>query len=372
MDKKKIAMLLLIVAVTVTAVLCFLILDELAAQLICILTAMILAAVVLVLSMDYSALHALVLAAATAVCVPFLKFFEHSEFAARLCGRYNDGTAFVCTRMGMEAPKEMGSQTALIITFWIIFALTYLIVWGVRSLLKGKRAANAGGSEADKDFPEKNYQQKRKSFCKFLAKRIDAINEETNWSEETFTPIEAEVEMTDKRRKKRRYEDLHKCLRRHRRKNTVFLVLGDPGSGKSVSMRKLCAEMLEEADKTDLIPVYVDLKKWTEDWSLERLPAEKDLIEFIEQRILREGGTTYTDTFLQTYFRKMLERGKWYFIFDSFDEMPCLMGRRSCQELIDHISSLLHTFLTRENQHGGVIASRLFRAPRMPFMQPLN
>ena len=365
MDKKKkiaIVILALVIAVA-AAVLGFLFLDSIAAQAICVLTAMILAAVVLALSIEKEALHALVLLAAPFVSAPFLKFFEASELAEWIGGKYNAGAVFACQRMGMEAPKEMGSQTALIITFWIIFALTYLIVWGVRSLLKGKSAANAGGSEADKDFPEKNYQQKRKSFCKFLAKRIDAINEETNWSEETFTPIEAEVEMTDKRRKKRRYEDLHKCLRRHRRKNTVFLVLGDPGSGKSVSMRKLCAEMLEEADKTDLIPVYVDLKKWTEDWSLERLPAEKDLIEFIEQRILREGGTTYTDTFLQTYFRKMLERGKWYFIFDSFDEMPCLMGRRSCQELIDHISSLLHTFLTRENQHGGVIASRLFRAP---------
>ena len=361
--KKKIAIVILALVIAAAAVLGFLFLDSIAAQAICVLTAMILAAVVLALSIEKEALHALVLLAAPFVSAPFLKFFEASELAEWIGGKYNAGAVFACQRMGMEAPKEMGSQTALIITFWIIFALTYLIVWGVRSLLKGKSAANAGGSEADKDFPEKNYQQKRKSFCKFLAKRIDAINEETNWSEETFTPIEAEVEMTDKRRKKRRYEDLHKCLRRHRRKNTVFLVLGDPGSGKSVSMRKLCAEMLEEADKTDLIPVYVDLKKWTEDWSLERLPAEKDLIEFIEQRILREGGTTYTDTFLQTYFRKMLERGKWYFIFDSFDEMPCLMGRRSCQELIDHISSLLHTFLTRENQHGGVIASRLFRAP---------
>ena len=360
MDKKKIAVVMLALVIAVAAVLGFLFLDNIAAQAICVLTAMVVAAVVLALSIEKEVLLTQVLSAAAVVCVPFLKFFENSELANWLSGLFRQGTAFVCAQMGMEPPAKLGNQTALTVIFWIIFTVIYLIVWAVRSRVRAKQG---GDSSPDKDFPEKNYQQKRKSFCKFLAKRIDAINEETNWSEETFTPIEAEVEMTDKRRKKRRYEDLHKCLRRHRRKNTVFLVLGDPGSGKSVSMRKLCAEMLEEADKTDLIPVYVDLKKWTEDWSLERLPAEKDLVEFIEQRILREGGTTYTDTFLQTYFRKMLERGKWYFIFDSFDEMPCLMGRRSCQELIDHISSLLHTFLTRENQHGGVIASRLFRAP---------
>ena len=360
MDKKKITIVILALVIAVAAVLGFLFLDSIAAQGICILTAMILAAVVLALSIEKEALHALVLLAAPFVSAPFLKFFEGSELAEWIGGKYNAGAVFACQRMGMEVPGKIGNRAALVITFVLVFTVIYLIVLGLRSWIGAKQG---GDSSLDKDFPEKNYQQKRKSFCKFLAKRIDAINEETNWSEETFTPIEAEVEMTDRQRRKRRYEDLHQCLRRHRWKNAVFLVLGDPGSGKSVSMRKLCAEMLEKLGKNDPIPVYVDLKKWTEDWSLERIPTEEDLITFIEKRILREGGTTYEYLFLDTYFRKMLEQGKWYFIFDSFDEMPCLMGRKSCQELIDHISRLLHTFLTRENQHGGVIASRLFRAP---------
>lgn len=362
MDKKKGLSIVLVGSVIAAVVFCFLFLDEFAAQLVSILAVVIVAAVVMVWSLDHSALHALVLTGAPMVATPLLSYFAETEFAVWLSNTYIEILAFLCGRIGRKAPHEVGSQTALTITFWVVFFLVYVLSQIVRKRAKSKTTANSGGSALDKDFPERNYKQKRKSFCKFLAKRIDAINEETNWSEETFTPIDAEVEATVKRRKKRRYEDLHKCLRRHRRKNTVFLVLGDPGSGKSVSMRKLCAEMLEEADKTDLIPVYVDLKKWTEDWSLERKPTEEDLVVFIE-RILREGGTTYTDEFLRKYFRKMLERGKWYFIFDSFDEMPCLMGRKSCQELIDHISFLLHTFLTRENQRGGVIASRLFRAP---------
>ena len=59
------------------------------------------------------------------------------------------------------------------------------------------------------------------------------------------------------------------------------------------------------------------------------------------------------------YFDKMYEYGRWYFVFDSFDEMPCLMGKDNCQELIDKISELLFELMTGVNQNGGVVTSRL-------------
>ena len=377
--KKKIAIIsLVLVIAVVAAVLGFLFLDKIVAQAICILAAMILAAVALVLSIEKSALHALMLAAAPIVSTPFLSFFANSELADRLGDWYNAGMTFVCQRMGMEIPSKIGNQKALVITFWIIFAVIYWIILRLLRWIEGKSADNSGGSMPDKDFPERNYQQKRKSFCRFLAKRIEIIDAETKWDQKTFTPIEAAVEMTDKHWKKRRYDDLQDCLRRHWRKNAVFLVLGDPGSGKSVSMRKLCTDMMKESEKTGLIPVYVDLKRWTGNWSLEHPPTEDDLVAFIE-RILREDGTTIEAQFLQDNFRKMLEWGQWYFVFDSFDEIPCLMGRKSSKKLIDRFSRLLYGFLTRENQRGGVIASRLFRSPTDPLhaaiklhLQPLS
>lgn len=92
------------------------------------------------------------------------------------------------------------------------------------------------------------------------------------------------------------------------------------------------------------------------------MPKKNDLIEFIRDS-LYENGDVFTDEFLNSYFDKMLKEGRWYFVFDSFDEMPCLMGKQNCQELIDHISELLFQFLTGSNQSGGVIASRLYKAP---------
>ena len=377
--KKKIAIIsVVLVIAVVAAVLGFLFLDKIAAQVICILAAMTLAATVLVLCIEKGALHTLVMAAASVVGPMFLQFFEVSELVEWLGDWYNAAAAFVCRRMGMEIPGEIGNQTALVITFWIIFVVIYMIVLGLRSWLGGKSNISTDKAKTDKDFLELDYQQKRKSFCRFLTRRIEIIDEETKWDTKFFTPIEATVEMTDDRRKERRYDDLHACLRHYRRKNAVFLVLGEPGSGKSVSMRKLCTDMMKEAEKTGLIPVYVDLKRWMGNWSLEHPPKEDDLVAFIE-RILREDGTTIEAQFLKDNFRKMLEWGQWYFVFDSFDEIPCLMGRRSSKKLIDQFSRLLYSFLTRENQHGGVIASRLFRSPTDPlhaavklYLQPFS
>jgi predicted NACHT family NTPase len=40
------------------------------------------------------------------------------------------------------------------------------------------------------------------------------------------------------------------------------LILGDPGAGKSTSLRKLAKELLKELPATRRIPIYVNLKEW--------------------------------------------------------------------------------------------------------------
>ena len=69
-------------------------------------------------------------------------------------------------------------------------------------------------------------------FCKVLRQKLEAINRETDWNENLFTPIQAEVEVNIKGRRKKKFEDLLKCLRSVKHKGAVFLVLGEPGAGK--------------------------------------------------------------------------------------------------------------------------------------------
>ena len=214
----------------------------------------------------------------------------------------------------------------------------------------------------DEELKEKNFTERSEMFCKTLCQWLEEINRETNWNEDQFTPLEAEVEMDNGGKRKKKYGDLIKCLKSNRRHGTVYLVLGSPGSGKSVSMRKLCLDLLKESRKTKKIPVYINLKEWNEEWDLDHMPEKKDLIVFIRKTFEAKADFS-TESFLDEYFKRMLDDGRWYFVFDSFDEMPCLMGKKNCQELIDGISALLYQFMTGPNQSGGVVASRLYKAP---------
>lgn len=179
----------------------------------------------------------------------------------------------------------------------------------------------------DEEFKEKNYAEKSEMFCKTLRQRLESINRENDWNESLFTPPEAEIEVCIKDKKKKKYDDLLKCLKSINYSVAIFLVLGEPGAGKSVSLRKLCLELLDEAKRTKKNPIYINLKRWNTNWSLDHLPNKRDLTEFIKS-VLYENGDISADAFLNTYFEKILEDGRCYFVFDSFDEMPCLMGKK--------------------------------------------
>ncbi len=296
-----------------------------------------------------------------ALGIPFIVFMNKilasSKFAKDMSHIYNLIKMYFCDVMGIHSDLEIGNETSIAISFGLVFAVILLIQKNMdHTAMKVKKGSD------EQEFKQKNYAQKSEMFCQTLRQRLETINRETDWNENLFTPIQAEVEINIKGKRKKRCEDLLKCLKSIRHRGAIFLVLGEPGAGKSVSLRKLCLELLDESKKTKKIPIYINLKKWNKDWNLDNLPGKKDLIDFIKE-VLYENGDIFTDDFLKTYFDKMLEDGRWYFVFDSFDEMPCLMGKQNCQELIDKISELLWQFMTGANQSGGVIASRLYKSP---------
>lgn len=286
-----------------------------------------------------------------------IQYLSKSEFASNMSSIYDKVIEFIFKTVGINKTVDVTSETSITITFAIIIFL--FIVW---KSFKDNTAMKKLEDSYDEEFREKNYSEKSEMFCKTLRQRLESLNRESDWSENLFTPVEAEVEVCTRGKRKKKYTDLLKSLKSIKNKGSIFLVLGEPGAGKSVSLRKLCLELLDESKKTKKIPIYINLKKWNKDWNLEHLPNKKDLTEFI-RTILYENGDISADEFLDKYFDKMLEDGRWYFVFDSFDEMPCLMGKQNCQELIEKISELLCQFMKGPNQSGGIIASRLYKSP---------
>ena len=216
--------------------------------------------------------------------------------------------------------------------------------------------------------------KKDKALCSALKHRLQRIDAELNWIEyedtdNRYIPIDAEVDEVKNGKKAKRYKSLVDSIKHLWKARNVFLVLGAPGSGKSVSMRRFCMDLLDDAKHLSVIPVYIDLKQWNKTWATGRAPEVEDLRDFIKTVLYNEvhDPAGAMKEYISTSFGEMLEAGKFYFIFDSFDEMPCFLGPENQSKMVDsrvrHISSLLYYFLMDKNQNGGIVASRTYRKP---------
>ena len=109
-----------------------------------------------------------------------------------------------------------------------------------------------------------------------------------NWTDHSFTPLDAEIEQLDTRGgRPRKIGDLVSSVRRDKL-SKIFLVLGDPGSGKSVAMRHLARLMLDEINETGRLPIYVNLKEWADSNKIIQ-GARLDIFEFIAQNMIENG-----------------------------------------------------------------------------------
>ena len=98
---------------------------------------------------------------------------------------------------------------------------------------------------------------------------------------------------------------------------------GEPGSGKSVALRHVVQKMAARAKKSrslkSTIPIYVNLKE------LERAEGEaidRSLIESFVKKVLARSNDRDVERFLDEQFSSGIEDGTWFFLFDSFDEIP--------------------------------------------------
>lgn len=122
-----------------------------------------------------------------------------------------------------------------------------------------------------------------------------------------------------------RIEDLAQELRRQRK----IVVLGDPGAGKSVCLRKLaydiCSAELEKEVRWLRIPIYVEMKTYDGcESGFERTPAKPLVFLQSSLRRLANENEAHRAALLHVaeQLPRILREGRATLIFDALDEMP--------------------------------------------------
>lgn len=258
-------------------------------------------------------------------------------------------------------PQNQELMAAMIFTFLVI------VIYIVNSRLSHDNTGmGIHPDDIDKDIPEPTFQSRLYSVCEALTDDLKIIDNKTNWSTHLFTPLDAEVEVDTRNGKNRKVTDLLKAIKRSNKR--LFLVLGAPGAGKSVALRKLCQDLSSEVKSTGKIPVYVNLREWhvTEKWSENNPPTLDQLVEFVKSNVMNRD--IVTTKFFNKHFDRLYETGRLYFVFDSFDEIPEVLNEKENSELIQQLSKVIFKFLKGARQESqGILASRMFRKPTVDF-----
>jgi DNA polymerase III delta prime subunit len=259
----------------------------------------------------------------------------------------------------ISVPQNSPSALVLVFAFAVIFIVNYF--------MRDKSAMNNHSASIDKDFPEIGFKQKLIKVADCLNFEIRRIDNDTSWTDEDFTPLDAEVEIISNNKRKKKITDLLGAIKKNKTSKT-FLVIGDPGVGKSVALRQLTKELLKEVKNTGKLPVYINLKEWqaNKTWNEENPPTSQEFYDFIVKS-LKEIPDIYVGRFIDDYFTKMYEHGRIFFIFDSFDEIPAIMDIDDSPWLIDKLSYLIFTFLNGAHDSRGLLSSRIFRKPTQSF-----
>jgi hypothetical protein len=222
------------------------------------------------------------------------------------------------------------------------------------------------GSGKNRRFPSISRQQLAQ-VTENLARHLDQLNHQMDWSDGRFVELEAELEENNEVGIRRRVPRVVDSLRRTRGREIV-LILGEPGTGKSVALRKLARLLLHRAGKTGNLPVYVNLREWPcpDSWTTESLPATQEvaasLWNWIKNQIdHRAGGPAAS--FGEKYGDALLKSGQIFFVLDSFDEISALLDLPKESALVERIADGIKKLLCGETNARGVIASRYDRSP---------
>jgi hypothetical protein len=241
-------------------------------------------------------------------------------------------------------------------------------------LAKALDAYKNAGFPTTFDRKRRAEMEKRRGFCKVLAADLAFLAKKESWNDQYFADLEADVEVEGTyyptavhRFMRRRVSGLRRVPSLidaiESSSEQTLLVIGEPGSGKSVALRHLATEMAERGRRSSsanaFVPLYVNLKELV---AAVGAAVDADCIRtFVLDNIRR--GDSDTASFVREHWDDYRDRGLWFFLFDSFDEIPSVLHAPSGSPVIAEYTEAVHSFVVGMGSCRSVLASREFKGP---------
>lgn len=216
--------------------------------------------------------------------------------------------------------------------------------------------------------------RRRSQFCAVLNADLAVLAKSENWNDQHFADLEAEVEAEGlyyptvlhqlfrrPQRGLRRVNSLMRAIEASTEK--VLLLVGEPGSGKSVALRhlghRLAKRGIDSRAPDAKVPLYVNLREL-------RIgigePVTADAIKgFVLDNIRR--GDADTAAYVREKWDDYRQRGIWFFLFDSFDEIPAVLHAPTAGREVRIYAEAIRQFLEGMSACRGILASREYKGP---------
>lgn len=259
----------------------------------------------------------------------------------------------------------------------LFFALSILLNAAGKAFEGGAKLLNSlGGSGFSRimNRDENLRIRKRTQFCSVLEADLTSIAKAESWNDQYFTDLEAEVETEGGYYKSRLHRLFGRSSNGLRKEKSLIGAIsssseraiqltGEPGSGKSVALRHLASQLAMRAKlskrKDVVIPLYINLREIDVPVGL---PINSDAIrDFILDNIRR--GDSDTAAYVRENWSDYRQRGVWFFLFDSFDEIPAILHAEKGSPVTKKYSEAIRMFLEGMGECRGILASREFKGP---------